>query len=60
MIVVGYVSNAPVGTYRMYNPKTKRVISTDSVTWTQFTLWQIRGNLKGIFEDAVELATEPR
>ena len=59
MIVVGYVQNAPVRTYRMYNPKTKRVISTDSVTWTKFTRWQIRGNLKGIFEDAMELAKEP-
>lgn len=59
MIMVGYVQNAPVGTYRMYNPKTKRVISTDSVTWTKFTRWQIKGDLKGIFDDAVELAKEP-
>ena len=59
MIMVGYVRNAPVGTYRMYNPKTKRVISTDSVTWTKFTRWQIKGDLNGIFEEAVELAKEP-
>ena len=59
MIMVGYVQDAPVGTYRMYNPKTKRVISTDSVTWTKVIRWQIKGDLKGIFEDSVELAKEP-
>ena len=59
MIMVGYAQNAPVGTYRMYNPKTKRVITTDSVTWSKFTRWQIKGELKGIFEDAVELAKDP-
>ena len=59
MIMVGYVQNAPVGTYRMYNPQTKRVISTDSVTWTKFTRWQIKGDMKGIFEDAVELVKDP-
>ena len=35
MIMVGYVQNAPAGTYRMFNPKTKRVISSDSITWTR-------------------------
>jgi len=55
MIMVGYVQNAPVGTYRMYNPKTKRVISTDSVTWTKFTCWQIKGDLNGIFEETTRI-----
>ena len=54
MIMVGYVQNSPVGTYRMYNPKTKWVISTESVMWTKFTHWEIKADLKGIFEDAVE------
>ena len=32
-IMVGYAPNSGSGTYRMYNPKTKRVIHTRDVTW---------------------------
>jgi len=43
MIMLGYVQNAPVGTYRMYNPTTKRLISTKSVKWSKFERWEIKG-----------------
>ena len=52
MIMVGYVLDAPVGTYKMYNPKTKRVITTDSVKWSKFQRWEVEGDLDEIFKDA--------
>ena len=52
MVMVGYAINAPVGTYRMFNPVTKRVITTDSVTWSHFNRWKIAGEIKGIYETA--------
>ena len=59
MVMVGFVQNAPVGTFRMYNPLTKRVIQSDSVQWTTFKRWEIKNDMKGIFEDALEFAKDP-
>lgn len=42
MIIVGYVRNAPVETYRMFNPKTKRATNTDSVAWTKFSVGKLK------------------
>ena len=33
MIMVGYAKNSTPDTYRMYNPKTKKVCQTRDVTW---------------------------
>ena len=44
MVMVGYAQNAPVGTYRMWNPKTQKVITPDSVTWAKFNKWSIVGD----------------
>ena len=51
IVMVGYAQNVPVGTYRMWNPKTQRVITSDSVTWAKFDKWFIVGDLKGLFKD---------
>ena len=34
-IWVGYAENHPTGTYRIFNPKTKRIILTRDVTFLQ-------------------------
>jgi hypothetical protein len=35
-IMVGYATNSGSGTYRLYNPKTKRVIHSRDATWNEF------------------------
>ena len=55
MIMVGYARDSPVGTYRMWNPKTNRIVNTDSVRWSNFKRWVIDGDLKGIYEEAKKL-----
>ena len=52
MIMVGYAKEYPVGTYRLYNPKTKRVVVSDSVQWTKFNRWNITPELEGVFDVA--------
>ena len=49
MLIVGYAKEYPVGTYRLYNPKTKRVVVSDSVQWTKFKRWNITPELEGVF-----------
>jgi len=52
MVMVSYAMDSPTGTYRFYNPKTKRIISSDSVTWSAFKRWVISEQLSGIYEEA--------
>jgi len=52
MVMVGYAVDSPTGTYRFYNPKIKRIISLDSVTWSDFKRWVISEELSGIYEEA--------
>lgn len=52
MVMVGYAVESPTGSYRFYNPKTKRTISSDSVTWSDFKRWVISEELSGIYEEA--------
>ena len=35
-VMVGYTLNHGAGTYRLYNPKTKRIIMSRDVTWMSF------------------------
>ena len=41
IVMVGKAKEYPAGTYRFYNPKTKRVVVSDSVQWTKFNRWNI-------------------
>ena len=50
MIMVGYAKEYPVGTYQFYNPKTKWIIVSDSVQWTDFSRWKITPELNDIFD----------
>ena len=50
MIMEGYAKEYPTGTYRFWNPKTKRIIVSDSVQWSEFKRWQVNQEMKGIFE----------
>lgn len=49
MIMVGYGNEYPVGTYKFYNPKTKRFVFSDSVTWSKFKRWEIHPSMDGIY-----------
>jgi len=49
MIMVGYGNEYPVGTYKFYNPKTKRFVFSDSVTWCKFKRWEIHPSMDGIY-----------
>ena len=49
MILVGYGHEYPVGTYKFYNPKTKRFVFSDSVTWCKFKRWEIHPSMDGIY-----------
>ena len=48
MIMVGYGTEYPVGTYKFYNPKTKRFVHSDSVTWTKFKRWEVHTSIEGV------------
>lgn len=37
MIMVGYAKNTTPDTYRMYNPKTRKVLETRDITWMDWT-----------------------
>ena len=52
MIMVGYGRDSAAGTYRMWNPKSKAIVQTDSVTWSKFKRWNIEGEVKGVFAEA--------
>ena len=49
--MVGYAKEYPAGTYKFWNPKTKRIIVSDSVKWSEFKRWQVNPEMKGIFEN---------
>ena len=40
-MMVGYALNHGAGTYRLYNPKTKRIIMSRNVTWLDFKSKQL-------------------
>ena len=42
MVMVGYAKESPAGTYRMWNHVTNRIVSTDSVKWSNFASWEIK------------------
>ena len=52
MIMVGYGRDSAAGTYRMWNPKSKAIVQTDSVTWSKFKRWNIEGEVEGVFAEA--------
>ena len=37
---------------RLYNPKTNRVVVSDSIQWTKFNRWNITLELEGVFDVA--------
>jgi len=49
MIMVGYGTEYPVGTYRFFNSKTKRFVFSDSVTWCKFKRWEVHPSMDGIY-----------
>ena len=54
MVMVGYAKESPAGIYRMWNHVTNRIVSTDSVKWSNFASWEIKEEekLSKIFEAA--------
>ena len=46
MILVGYAFVHPVGSYRFFNPKTERVVISDSVKWAEFKPWNAHGKME--------------
>ena len=40
MLMVGYALEHPSGTYRFYDPNNDSIVTSDSVTWTDFQPWQ--------------------
>ena len=58
MIMVGYGHEYPVGTYKFYNPKTKRFVYSDSVTWCKFERWEIHPSMDGIILMGLTIITE--
>jgi len=51
MMFVGYAMDHPSGTYEMYNPSTKRIITTDSVDFAAFKMWCATEALPQLFEE---------
>lgn len=43
MLMIGYAMNHPSGTYRFYNPKTKSVVVSNNVKWTEWKRWEVDG-----------------
>ena len=41
MLMIGYAMNHPSGTYRMYNPRTKSVVISNNVKWTEWKRWEV-------------------
>ena len=40
MLMVGYALEHPSGTYRLYDPNNDSIVTSNSVTWTDFKPWQ--------------------
>lgn len=57
MVMVGYCLDHPAGTYRMYNPKTRAVVVTDSVKWSSFKRWEAEEDT-GMFKE-IKAAASP-
>ena len=51
-LMVGYAMNHGPGTYRMFNPKTNRIIITKDVKWTDFKVKKVEGSFE-VFEPGV-------
>ena len=45
-MTVGYALNHGAGTYRLYNPRTKRIIMSRDVTWMDFKSKQIESEFE--------------
>ena len=52
-MMVGYAHNHGPGTYRLYNPKTKRIIMSKDVRWMDFKPKQVEKDF-AVFEPGVE------
>ena len=51
MLMIGYAVNHPSGTYRFYNPRTKSVVLSNNVKWTEWKRWEISGeDLSGLLD----------
>ena len=46
MIMVGYALQHKPGTYRMYNPETRRIVVCDNISWTTAKQWKASGDMK--------------
>ena len=52
-MMVGYATNHGAGTYRLFNPKTNRIIMSRDVSWMDFKSKQIEDEFK-IFEPGIK------
>jgi len=48
MIMVEYGTEYSVGTKKIYNPKTKRFVFSDSFTWCKFKRWEEHPSMDGV------------
>ena len=46
MIMLGYSLTHKVGSYRMYNPRSRKVVIYDNVAWTTAKQWQASDDMK--------------
>jgi hypothetical protein len=51
MMFVGYALDHPSGTYEMYNPATKRIITTDSVEFASFKRWKAKEAMPQMYNE---------
>jgi len=58
MMFVGYALDHPSGIYEMYNPGTKRIITTDSVEFASFKRWKTKGAMPDMYEDDEDVADQ--
>ena len=54
MIMVGYALTHKPGSYRMYNPRTKRIIVCDNIMWSETKKWKAKDDMKHLFDDNEE------
>lgn len=50
MIMVGYALQHKPGSYRMYNPKTRKVVVCDNVTWSESKQWKATDDMKQLID----------
>ncbi len=58
MIMVGYAADSSADTYRMYNPKTKKIIRSRDVKWLDWEILDPKRDMS-IFNKQPELLNEP-